>query len=118
MSDEITDAEIDESVRLITAMTAMQSMSFDRDLQIRDAGERGLGLVWADESEPWAIVPDPFYTKEFLFRIKAMCNRARHMATACPHLFETRRVGGDPTDAGSNETVTVCKWCGTEKEAT
>jgi hypothetical protein len=81
MSDDITDAEIDQTLQAFTAMSAMASMSFDRDLQIRSS-ERGLGLVWAGDGETWAIVPDPFYTKEFLFRLKAMCNRARQLTEA------------------------------------
>lgn len=78
MGSRMTDAEIAESMRLIAAAGCLDlSAAFDRRLQIRDSGERGLGLVWEGDGECWAIVPDPFYTKEFLFRIKSMCNRTR-----------------------------------------
>lgn len=34
---------------------------------------------------------------------------------ACDHQWRTRRMGGDPTSADSNELVTVCEKCGLEQ---
>jgi hypothetical protein len=34
----------------------------------------------------------------------------------CQHEFQTRRRGGAPDDAFSNERVTVCKHCGVEPD--
>lgn len=32
----------------------------------------------------------------------------------CPHKWVTRRMGGSPSDAGSDERVTYCELCGSE----
>lgn len=37
------------------------------------------------------------------------------MPTPCEHKWETRRMGGPPDMAESNERVTVCRMCGAEK---
>lgn len=83
MSDEdITESEINEAIDRIQMLEGAAGMAFEHDLQIRHAGERGIGLVWASDGECWAVPPDPFYTKDFLFRLKSMCNRLRRLSLA------------------------------------
>jgi hypothetical protein len=36
----------------------------------------------ADGGECWALMPDPFYTKEFLSTLRAQCNRMRRAKSA------------------------------------
>jgi hypothetical protein len=83
---QMTEPEIDETVGFVVDAGQVMDIingcpTFGRDLQIRDAGERGLGLVW-DGGECWALMPDPFYTKEFLSTLRAQCNRMRRAKSA------------------------------------
>lgn len=39
-----------------------------------------------------------------------------HSSPECEHHFEMLRVGGSPVELGSEEIVSICKYCGEESK--
>lgn len=45
--------------------------------------------------------------------VEAIINLLQYLL--CPHKWETKRIGGDPTSIDSTEPTTVCAKCGAEQ---